>query len=92
MKKVMKCLFLGAAVAMAAPLAVLADSIKIGFNAPLTGFAAADGNSALVGAQLAVEQVNAAGGINGDQIELITPGEADPRRGHHRAGHRPGGL
>ena len=84
MKKVMKCLFLGAAVAMAAPLAVLADSIKIGFNAPLTGFAAADGNSALVGAQLAVEQVNAAGGINGDQIELIvyddqaSPKEAAP--------------
>lgn len=48
-----------------------ADSIKIGFNAPLTGFAAADGKSALNGAELAVEQVNAAGGINGDQLELV---------------------
>ena len=55
----MKYLALGAAVAMAA---ALAGSIRIGFNAPLTGFAAADGNSALVGARLAVEQVNAAGG------------------------------
>ncbi|MHA1528440.1 MAG: ABC transporter substrate-binding protein [Alphaproteobacteria bacterium] len=54
---------------MAAP--ALAGSIKIGFNVPLTGFAAADGNSALVGAQLAVEQVNAAGGINGDMLELV---------------------
>ena len=84
MKNVLKCLFLGGAVALAAPLAVLAGSIKIGFNAPLTGFAAADGNSALVGARLAVEQVNAAGGINGDEIELVvyddqaSPKEAAP--------------
>jgi len=55
--------------AMTAP--ALAGSIKIGFNVPLTGFAAADGNSALVGAQLAVEQVNGAGGINGDMLELV---------------------
>ena len=54
---------------MATP--TLAGSIKIGFNVPLTGFAAADGNSALVGAQLAVEQVNGAGGINGDMLELV---------------------
>ena len=84
MKKVMKSLALGAIVALAAPLSVLADSIRIGFNAPLTGFAAADGNSALVGAQLAVEQVNAAGGIDGDDIELVvyddqaSPKEAAP--------------
>ena len=84
MKNVMKCLVLGAVVAMVAPLAALAGPIKIGFNAPLTGFAAADGNSALVGAQLAVEQVNAAGGIGGDSIELViyddqaSPKEAAP--------------
>jgi branched-chain amino acid transport system substrate-binding protein len=58
-----------ALVAMAAP--TLADPIRIGFNVPLTGFAAADGNSALTGAQLAVEQVNGAGGINGDMLELV---------------------
>ena len=61
-----------------------AASIKIGFNVPLTGFAAADGNSALTGAQLAVEQVNAAGGINGEMLELViyddqaSPKEAAP--------------
>ena len=48
-----------------------ADTIKIGFNAPLTGFAAADGKSALTGAELAVEQINAAGGVNGMQLELV---------------------
>ena len=84
MRNLFKSLLLGTAVALAAPLAVLADSIRIGFNAPLTGFAAADGNSALVGAQLAVEQVNAAGGIAGDDIELVvyddqaSPKEAAP--------------
>jgi len=48
-----------------------ADTIKIGFNTPLTGFAAADGKSALTGAELAVEQINAAGGVNGRQLELV---------------------
>jgi len=48
-----------------------ADTIKIGFNAPLTGFAASDGKSATEGAELAVEQVNSAGGVNGKMLELI---------------------
>tara|TARA_B100000686_G_scaffold210648_1_gene217438 strand:+ start:1809 stop:2963 length:1155 start_codon:yes stop_codon:yes gene_type:complete len=48
-----------------------ADAIKVGFNVPLTGFAAADGKSARIGAELAVEQVNAAGGINGRNLELV---------------------
>ncbi|MDE0459323.1 MAG: ABC transporter substrate-binding protein [Chromatiales bacterium] len=84
MRNLLKPLLLGTAVALSTPLAVLAGSIKIGFNAPLTGFAAADGNSALVGARLAVEQVNAGGGINGDDIELVvyddqaSPKEAAP--------------
>jgi branched-chain amino acid transport system substrate-binding protein len=55
---------------LAAISTVSAGTIKIGFNAPLTGFAAADGNSALKGAQLAVEQVNSAGGINGDNYRV----------------------
>ena len=33
-----------------------ADTIKIGINVPLNGFAAADGKSALTGAKLAVQQ------------------------------------
>ncbi|MTW17600.1 ABC transporter substrate-binding protein [Rhodoplanes serenus] len=54
------------------PSAALAqDVVKIGFHAPLTGFAAADGKSARQGAELAVQQANAAGGINGKKIELV---------------------
>jgi branched-chain amino acid transport system substrate-binding protein len=48
-----------------------ADTIKIGFHAPLTGFAASDGKSASEGAKLAIEQVNSAGGINGRMLELV---------------------
>ncbi len=48
----------------------LAD-IKIGFNVPLTGFAAFDGKSALHGAELAVERANAQGGINGEKLQLV---------------------
>ena len=61
-----------------------ADTVKIGFNVPLTGFAAADGESALNGAKLAVKQANSAGGINGKEIELVvyddqaSPKEAIP--------------
>lgn len=56
---------------MAGPAGAAGDTVKIGFNAPLTGFAAADGNSARIGAELAVDQANAAGGINGRKIELV---------------------
>ncbi len=48
-----------------------AETVKIGFNVPLTGFAAADGQSALNGAELAVTQANAAGGIGGEMVELV---------------------
>lgn len=51
--------------------AASAQTIKIGFHAPLTGPAASDGKTALQGAELAVEQINAAGGVNGKKIELV---------------------
>ncbi|MDB2389878.1 ABC transporter substrate-binding protein [Alphaproteobacteria bacterium] len=72
MKKFKNIILATAVMAMGTVSApVLADTIKIGINVPLTGFAAADGQSALHGAELAVEQVNDAGGINGDIIELV---------------------
>lgn len=58
--------------------------VKVGFNVPLTGFAAADGKSALDGANLAVAQANASGGVAGQKIELVvyddqaSPKEAVP--------------
>jgi len=47
------------------------ETLKIGFFAPLTGFAAADGASARHSAEIAVEELNAAGGIKGKKVELV---------------------
>lgn len=48
-----------------------AEPIKIGFFSPTTGFAAADGTSALQAAQLAVRFINEDGGVLGRLLELI---------------------
>ena len=52
------------------------ESIKIGFFSPTTGFAAADGTSALQSAQLAVKLVNEDGGVLGRPLEFITYDDA----------------
>ncbi len=45
--------------------------IKIGFQAPLTGFAATDGKSAEIAAQMAIEEINNSGGVIGEKLYLI---------------------
>jgi branched-chain amino acid transport system substrate-binding protein len=55
--------------------------IKIGFFAPESGFAAADGASAYDSAQLAVKDINTAGGVNGQQLQLVNYDDAsDPKQ------------
>jgi branched-chain amino acid transport system substrate-binding protein len=49
-----------------------ADVIKVGEFASLTGKEAAFGQSSHKGTQLAIEELNAAGGVLGKQLELIT--------------------
>ena len=48
-----------------------AKSYKVGSLQPLSGTAAAGGKTALVGLQMAVDRINASGGINGRPVELI---------------------
>jgi branched-chain amino acid transport system substrate-binding protein len=60
-----------AVVLLAAAPALAQDAIKIGFFAPITGPAAADGASAQHAVELAVKEVNAAGGIKGKKVDLI---------------------
>ena len=80
-KKIMKYLLLSVLFQVFFLGLVHADSVKIGFNVPLTGFAAADGKSALNGAKLAVKQANQAGGINGKMIELVVyDDQASPKQ------------
>jgi branched-chain amino acid transport system substrate-binding protein len=47
------------------------DPIRIGFFAPITGPAAADGLSTANSAELAVKLINEKGGINGRKVELV---------------------
>src|SRR5262252_6325856 len=46
--------------------------VKIGFQAPLTGFAATDGKSAQIAAEMAIDDLNAAGGVLGQKVQLVT--------------------
>lgn len=53
------------------PLQALAQDIKIGGLLETSGFIASLGQPGVEGAQLAVDQVNAAGGINGRKVQFI---------------------
>jgi branched-chain amino acid transport system substrate-binding protein len=48
------------------------DAIKIGLYTPLTGTSAMVGTQEQMGVQLAVKQINDAGGINGKEVSLIS--------------------
>jgi len=47
------------------------DTVKIGFFAPITGPAAADGMSAKNAVELGLKDVNASGGVKGKKVDLI---------------------
>ena len=79
MKKVISMLLV-AALALVMCSACFAEeaALKIGFIGPLTGAAAVYGTSCLQGAQIAVDEINAKGGM---QIELIAQDdEHDPEK------------
>ncbi len=48
------------------------NEIIIGVSGPLTGGAAQYGNAVVNAAQLAVDEINAAGGVNGTNLKLVT--------------------
>lgn len=55
------------------------ESIKIGLVTPLSGANALDGTEAMHGAELAVREINAAGGVLGRPLQLLAEdGKADP--------------
>ncbi len=56
-----------------------AKPFKVGCMQPLSGVAAAGGKTALVGAQMAVERINKAGGVTGRPVELdVADNESKP--------------
>jgi len=67
-------LFLMAAVFLAfcvAPSFAADKVVKIGVLAPMTGGSAADGEEMVRGAQLAIDEINSAGGVNGYKFKLV---------------------
>ncbi|HMN73933.1 MAG TPA: branched-chain amino acid ABC transporter substrate-binding protein, partial [Rhodoblastus sp.] len=72
-------------VAVAAVLAVAAPAaaqVKLGVGGPITGSSAAFGAQLKMGAEQAVEDVNAAGGVNGQKISVQVGDDAsDPKQG-----------
>jgi branched-chain amino acid transport system substrate-binding protein len=54
------------------------DKIKIGHLTPLTGFLGAIGGYAQLGIKLAAEELNAAGGVMGKPIDLISEDSVNP--------------
>ena len=85
MKNMKTVVALAAAAAMAAGLTapVLAeDTFKIGVIGPMTGDYAQYGLGVYKAAKVAAEEINAAGGINGYQVEVLDAGDdqGDPEK------------
>ena len=54
------------------------DKVKVGHLTPLTGFLGALGAYAVLGMRLAEEEINAAGGIMGRQLEVMSEDSVNP--------------
>ncbi|HCP02050.1 MAG TPA: leucine ABC transporter subunit substrate-binding protein LivK, partial [Pseudomonas sp.] len=65
----------------ASTCAVAADTIKIALAGPVTGPVAQYGDMQFIGAKMAIEQINQAGGVNGAQLEGVVFDDAcDPKQ------------
>src|SRR6478672_6089251 len=71
--------FLGAGLALGAlrfaspfvKTARAADAIKMGLDNPLTGPLSANGKNELVGCEMAIDEINAKGGVLGRPVKLV---------------------
>ena len=62
-----------------------ADVIRIGHLTPVTGFLGPLGEYAQMGIRLAAEEINAAGGVLGRKVELVTEDSVNPQTGSAKA-------
>ncbi|MDL2197799.1 branched-chain amino acid ABC transporter substrate-binding protein [Halopseudomonas aestusnigri] len=80
-KKALSRMIAAAALAGASTCAVAADTIKIALAGPVTGPVAQYGDMQFIGAKMAIEQINQAGGVNGAQLEGVVFDDAcDPKQ------------
>lgn len=83
-RSILKGMTAMAAVPLATPFlgnaAYAADAIKVGVISPLTGAWTVYGAAHMAGFELAVEEINAAGGIDGRPMEIVVgDSKTDPR-------------
>ena len=58
-----------------------ADTVKIALAGPVTGPVAQYGDMQFIGAKMAIEQINKAGGVNGKELEAVVYDDAcDPKQ------------
>ena len=62
------------------------DVIRIGHLTPRTGFLGPLGDYAVMGIQLAADETNASGGVNGRRIELMLEDSVNPQTASAKAG------
>ncbi|WP_425460539.1 branched-chain amino acid ABC transporter substrate-binding protein [Halopseudomonas laoshanensis] len=80
-KKALSQFIAVAALAGASSFAMAADTIKIALAGPVTGPVAQYGDMQFIGAKMAIEQINKAGGVNGSQLEGVVFDDAcDPKQ------------
>ncbi len=74
-------LFAAMALAGVASYSFAAEPIKIALAGPVTGPVAQYGDMQSIGALMAIEQINKAGGVNGSMLEAVTYDDAcDPKQ------------
>lgn len=79
--KQISTLFAAMAMAGVASYSVAADTIKIALAGPVTGAVAQYGEMQFVGAKMAIEQINKAGGVDGAMLEGVVYDDAcDPKQ------------
>jgi branched-chain amino acid transport system substrate-binding protein len=68
----------GAALGFPGILRAQSDKIRIGHLTPMTGFLGALGGWAVLGIRMAAEEINAAGGVLGRQLEVVSEDSINP--------------
>jgi branched-chain amino acid transport system substrate-binding protein len=69
----------GVALGLPTLVSAQAEKIKIGHLTPLTGFLGALGEYAVQGIKMAAEEINAAGGVMGRQLDVMSEDSVNPQ-------------
>lgn len=80
--KTTRILGLAAAVTMmGAGVSAYAENIKVALAGPVTGPVAQYGDMQMIGAKMAIQKINEAGGVNGNTLEAVVYDDAcDPKQ------------